>query len=379
MEEMRVKTTIITKSSRFAEIENPWNELVRENSENPFLFSAFVMRQMTHKISEGWTPNILVISGYDGFLGFVPLVKKRKFGIYVADFLVTPSFSPDLVVQRKYKYGLARIMLETLFERQSIHFVEIVMELDSLNLRPLLDACEEKGVCVFVQYEDVPLMNHTILNVDKTWKEFCELRGTKFRRRLKVMQQKLQKTGQLTIRYYQNEEIDKDAIKKVFEIERNSWKQDSRARKRRRFDRILNDIIEASQQTVKVEPDFRYELWILELDKQPISYCLAVQYKKTVFFPKSSFDERYRKLSPGIYVLNEAYHAHFDRDKPAKIDFMTKFPHYHIWSDSYLPRVRIIMSKGLVPKLIGMILAHTASRKTIRRILSFSNLINIQD
>jgi hypothetical protein len=85
-----------------------------------------------------------------------------------------------------------------------------------------------------------------------------------------------------------------------------SWKERWRTERGADLDSDLMMIWEASHHLTETESQFGVKVWFLEADNRPLAYVLVLQHKKVAFLCKSSFDERYRRFSPGIYALNAA-------------------------------------------------------------------------
>jgi hypothetical protein len=107
-------------------------------------------------------------------------------------------------------------------------------------------------------------------------------------------------------------------------------------------------ILGASQHTAEIEPSFKWDVWFLELNNQAIAYSLFIKYKGVSYVAKTSYDKRYRRLYPGIYVTNAAICEFFNKRQIRKIDFLTDLPFHGTWTSLCSPRVRIMMARSTV-------------------------------
>jgi len=155
-----------------------------------------------------------------------------------------------------------------------------------------------------------------------------------------------------------------EVIDQVLGIEKSSWKEEWRVARRAKVDRFLLAILEASRKVTGTQASWMVHL--LELDGQPIAYCLINIYGNAAFLAKSSYDQRYKKLSPGIFVLNSVIRELFDRGDIVTIDFLTDMSYHHIWADDSLPRVRMLLTRGLLATLVRPVLDKVRVRLALR-------------
>ena len=78
---MRFLIRVISDISGLLEIENVWNEFVRDHTESPFLLSGFTKEFIRVNAEKGWTPMLLVFSVDNNIIGIAPLAIKTKFGV----------------------------------------------------------------------------------------------------------------------------------------------------------------------------------------------------------------------------------------------------------------------------------------------------------
>jgi len=214
-------------------------------------------------------------------------------------------------------------------------------------------------------------MGSCIVPTRHTWDEFETLRGSGFRRKFKRIERHLDRAGSWKIACVENGNRGSDAFKRIVDVEKMSWKEALRIRKRKKMDQELLMIWKESQYMTSIEPDFNWSVWLLELNDRTLSYVFVLQYKGVAYLVKTSYDERYRRFAPGIYILNAAIRELFNKGQVSKIDFLTDFPFMRIWTSICLPRVRVLMLQKSVPHPI---VRFALSSKPVRKILaSLSN------
>jgi hypothetical protein len=139
-----------------------------------------------------------------------------------------------------------------------------------------------------------------------------------------------------------------------------------------RIDSDLLMIWRASQYTAENQRDFKWSVRFLELNNEAIVYTLIIQYKKTAYLMKTSFNNGYKKFSPGTYILNSTIHELFNKREIDKIDFLTDLPFHRVWAFICLPRCRFIMSRSpIIMIVIGSILKSRYIKQVGKKILNF--------
>ena len=76
-------------------------------------------------------------------------------------------------------------------------------------------------------------------------------------------------------------------------IGKMSWKENWRSQTGSTVDKVLLWNGDSSLSLVKVNPDFKFNIWFLELYDQAIAYDSVIEYRGTAFFVKTSHAEKY--------------------------------------------------------------------------------------
>jgi len=303
---------------------------------------------MEFYLSRGWTPLVLVTSKDNTIVGIAPLITNKKFGVRFAKFVGNAWFPPDFIVDDRYRETCIARTLDFLFKTLQCHFVEFTLPAESPNLRILKQKCKGNKIYFCTK----PAIGHCIIPIRCTWDEFKASRGRNFRRKFKKIERKLDRAGSWRIMCIENENNGSDAIKKILDVEKMSWKETWRTQMGVKIDPDLPMIWKAAQYTARTEPDFKWSAWFLELNGKTLAYCLFFQHKEVAFDVKTSYDERYKKFYPGVYVNNVAIRELFNRREVRNIDFLIDLPFHRIWTSKCLPRVRVMMSRKGVSSVI---------------------------
>jgi hypothetical protein len=309
----------------------------------------------------GYTPILLIFSADNKMVGIAPLMTTRKFGVRFIRPLNKNWYSPDFIIDDRYRETCIAKTIEVVFKRLHCQYVELIFPVESPNLRILKQTCNDKKIYCWSK----PDMGHCIIPIEKTWDEFIKARGWNFRRRFRRIEKKLNTAGSWSISREESPIEESEAIHTLFSVDKRSWKEDWR-RVREMEDQDLINIVLGSLYTARIEPHFKWSIWFLELNTQAIAYSLLLQFKELALIMKTSYDKRYKKLFPGIYVNNALIRELFENTKIKRIDWLTDLEFHRNWTTICLPRVRVLLSqKGLISPLLGFTLASTSTRKLL--------------
>jgi hypothetical protein len=118
--------------------------------------------------------------------------------------------------------------------------------------------------------------------------------------------------------------------------------------------------------TAGTQSGFEWDVWFLDFNDRPIAYVLVMKYKETAFIAKTSFDERYKKLYPGIYIVNVAIRDIFHQGQVRTVDFLTNLPFETRWKPFCVRRIELLMCrKEIIPTMLASILMSTFAGKLL--------------
>ena len=360
---------MIINASRLSEIEHEWNSLVNRCSQNPFLLSGFIKQFMEFNSQKGWLPLVLAFSAEKRLVGIAPLRVKRQFGIKFVKFLIRNWFSPDFVIEDKYREACIRQILKLLFNEFRCQFAEFMFPYDSKNLDSLKKNARKLALFFAVRASSLQWsdMRHSVILVNENWEKFIKSRRN-FRRKLRKIEKSLNKLGIWRIRVFGNGEIDKSVLNSVLDIERRSWKQIWRMEKKIAEDYDLLMTLNGAIETSELDRNFKWYIWFLEANGLNIAYSLVLIFKQTAYIVKTSYDKSYRKYYPGIFVNNAAIQDLFRSENIKTIDWLTDLEFHRNWTSLSLPRVRVLISRRKLPVLFGYTYTSDLTREILAMI-----------
>jgi hypothetical protein len=338
---MTFTLSVVYRTEDLYKIRDRWDNFIKKCSCNPFFLVDFVTKFMglcDYRLSY---PLILVAEENAEVVGVVPLVIKRNFNFLKANFLFKPHFSPDFIVDEHYRNTFLRNTIDFILNNLRCNFVDLVLPSQSPNVNVLEEICAYNKLHFRKRPDE--RIGYCLLEVKTSWRDFERLRGGDFRRKFRRMERKMLRLGGYEVISLENNY--NALLEGITCIEKKSWKERWRIKKRAYTDPELIALLNGIKNMKLGFPDFKWKVWFLKIRNELVSYALVLQFKDQGFITKTSFDERYRKYYPGIYIVHIAIRDLFENSKVKSIDFQTNFPFMKTWNPQVIPRVRFMIGK----------------------------------
>ncbi|MEM1582422.1 MAG: hypothetical protein QXK89_07945 [Candidatus Bathyarchaeia archaeon] len=333
---------VITDFEGLRKIENEWNSFITDHTDNPFLLSGYVKEFMDINLLRGWLPLIFVALENKKVVGFAPFALKRRFNVLLNKSLLSLHFSPDLLVCEVYREKFIRLVIRRLFHDVGCQLLDLTLPAESQNIEIFKKICKINNLS-FREY--LTLENgHCILPINCSWGSFEKLCGGNFRRLFKRLEHKMMMAGGYEV--ICAEKVRDSVFKDILYIDKKSWKEVWRKKKRMEVDPELFAIWRGTVYLSGKVPDLKWKVWFLKINNVLASYAFTLQFKNVGYIAKTSFNNEFRNFYPGIYVINVAIKDFFDRGEVEKIDFQTNLPFMRRWNPTLRPRVRVMIGKG---------------------------------
>jgi hypothetical protein len=357
----KLSVTVISSVKDLSKIEKEIDAFIVSHTTNPFMLVPFLKVKMRSVSSRKLTPIVLVFRADEKIVGVATFVLKRAQGIlrtllreqlgaYSADSLFEWYFSPDYIFDDAYRKESTLCVLNFLFDTMDCRFVTACLPAGSSNINLLTHQCKADGTSLRITSSAD--MAYRLLPVNCSWDSFQSDKGKNYRRKFKKMERTFGVAGSSNVFFFENEAATKDAFQRILEIEKASWKQKNNFQNGFTLDSDLADFWEMASMAFKEYDGFKLLVWLLELNGVSIAYSVGCQYKGTAYLVKTSFDDRWRKLSPGIYINALAIRDLFRSGEVKAISFMTNLTFHERWTSLYLPRIKVSMWRGALPRLL---------------------------
>jgi hypothetical protein len=348
---MKINTKIFTNADELSKIKKDLDIFLSSCRKNPFCLYPFVENYMRSSCKDS-IPVILVSSINKKIVGLAPLQLRRTLFFWRAKFLFQYFVSPDFIVFDEYREDVLRNFLHIIVKKLKCKIVDLDLPAESQNL-PVLERVSSDYKLVF-EKQFMDAKSHCLISVQGSLSEFEKSQGGQFKRKFRRISRNLDERGEWKINIVENLQNDqnaKDSFDKMMTIERMSWKEKWRLQTGCSVDKDLLWFWDSSLSATKTNPDFKCKIWFLEVNNQSIAYHFVIEYRGTAFITKTSFDEKYRQLSPGIF-LHQAIIAELFRTREIEtIDFLTNLPFMKTWNATCLPRVTFTLNRSFISNL----------------------------
>lgn len=357
----------ITNISKLRETKDSWNAFINRYSDNPFFLYEFLTEYIDMNREQSWDPLIFVGHDDDEIVGIAPLMTKKVLGVRLVTTILKPYDTPDFIVIEKFRKEFIECIIDHLFQTIGCNVIDLVLSPQTKNLDILVKMCRVKRI----RFGTEPYIGHRMLKVNGDWKLFEKHMTGTSRKHFRQAERKLNDMGSCKIMCFEKKERKSVGDHKLVEIDKRSWKETWRARRGKKIDPELLILLNGSGQVASSVPDFKCKTWVLELNNRPIAFVVIIQYKKTAYIAKTSYvaHASYERYSPGLLIMNAAIRDLFEGKSVVDIDFLTDMPFMKRWPTSCQRRTRILLTKGMLERLVASLYLNRNIRRIVKGIL----------
>jgi len=353
---MTISTLVVTDIDRFIGMKDFWDGELKDHTDDPFLLSCMLIEQWKLSQKLGWNPLLMLFVSSGEIIGFAPLLMRSNLG-----FRQVSNFDhyrwPDFFSDNNREVCIDK-MLSFLFKQLNCESASLTFEDESDNLRTLQKVCASRGL----KFTKAPQEGQAIIPITGSLNSYKESLKRKDRKEFERNGRKLDKLGSWQISCFA---LNHSSISKIWAIERFSWKANLEGKKKALKTLGLESILNGIQRNSESEPLFESEVWTLELNNLPLAYVVVMKRNKTVFFVKTSFDSRFKIVSPGMFLMNELIERVFENMVAEKIDFISNIPCVQVWKPLVKKRAVItILRNPSLSRARNLVFENRVSLKT---------------
>jgi hypothetical protein len=286
--------------------------------------------------------------------------KPRLFKFRSAKFVLPDFWSPDFVAEPEHKRQFVEMVMSLLFDRLGCSSATLALPSESPSVPLLLKWCTTRGMAMS-RSPGVDHPRHAMLSVQGTWDDFLSSREKNFVRRYLISERRLDRAGRWGVTFGKIDS--QDVVDKILEVDRRSWKQKWRDERRDR-EWMREWGADTDEDLVRVLDFYRFAptsefcpiYWLLELDNRPISFCVAIIMGGVAYLIKASYDEQYRRFSPGTVLLMRAFRQLFESKAVSRIEFFTFYDYMQPWTSEKAERETFLIEnhRGAFKLLMGI-------------------------
>lgn len=302
----------ITNVNKIPELTEVWKKIIDVSKcENLFLTYEWITIWLKHF----WKDKpilFLLIKNEKEPIGLAPLLVDGE-----KEVLLFPvnghTYRPNLIFGRD-REELLKVLFSHLRNRNPmVNLCLHEVELDSFLAKSLPKVAREcRIVTVFKKVSSSPF-----LSINTDWESFLNSKSKHFREEQKRKINKMRKTGQLDFVKVSNPEQIHEAMRDILIIERNSWKEKEGS--------SLTAVPGLQEFYLDVAEAFAKKhclcTYLAYFNSVPIAHLFGIAYESRYYALKTSYDESYKELSPGVVLFNYALQDIF-QSKLKEFDFL---------------------------------------------------------
>lgn len=344
---------VISDLDCFSSLRDFWDRELKDLVNNPLLSSCLLTEYYKLSHVMGWQPFLFVFLSNKRIVGFAPLLMRSRFGFReVAN--IHQFVSVDFFADDSREFCVDRL-IDLLFHRFNCASINLTFEKEAATQRVLEVICDRRGL----SYSKMPADGEAMIPVNKSWESFQASLGWKRRKSLRRIARRVDGLGSWKI---DCKNLDSASCKRIREVEAHSWKNKLTGKDKIIKELDLQHVLKAAQENSQVDP-FEVEVWFLNIDSVPISYQLVLLHNGVAFFTKTSYDSRFKKASPGIFLINHIIEQIFKEQAVNEISFVSNLPFEHYWNPLVKERTSMKIEKSaLVSKLRHLLFKNRFSR-----------------
>jgi CelD/BcsL family acetyltransferase involved in cellulose biosynthesis len=300
-----------------AALRSDWNELFRARSNEPSTSFEWTFAMVRHHVRAGDRPFLLSLKSRGRLVGLVPLL-ARTFRLFGCDVVLLAPLSEDYnthsdLLLRHDSPEVVRAFVAALFRLNvSWDCFRMARLLEGSPVATLLERCLAEAGRSHLIRDGLPAYE---LPLPRSFDGYLAGRSSKFRNHLKRFERRLEAAGRIAVHEVTDAHQLDVAYEAVLAIERSSWKH----RHGTGITAVPRQLAFYREFAREALAAGRLHLQWLALNDRPVAYNFGFLHDARYHYLKTSYDARYRQLSPATYLrarlierLIEQRVAHFD-------------------------------------------------------------------
>jgi len=281
--------------------ESAWNELFSSGVFEPSTSFYWTHAWLSHGLKQNDSFLLAVLSESGKITGILPLVIRttRYLGIAIKRLAPVSEYyntHGDILIAKKLFAELAKTLLaeiETSGQKWDRFEMSQILETNDI-VHGLTSTALEDSYHLQIQKTEPSYF----ITLASAYDDYLAARSRNFRKILKKCEKKMMLEGPAEVRQYDDFQTLEDAYKQLLAIEEKSWKSSQGTaivslHHQKSFYRAL---CEAASKEGILHLHFLYSNGV------PIAYNLGLIANNTYYYLKTSYDEKYKHLSPSTFL-----------------------------------------------------------------------------
>lgn len=346
--------SLIEDERKFESLHDEWNNLLKLSAVNSIFLTHEWLWTWWRHFKKGRELRIITVRRNEELIGIAPLMIKRlapecfKQG-GVLEFIGTPfNDEADFIINKDFFRDTLLSIVSFLRRQESMWNIINLREIpsDSPNLAILNSELGRPNSELV--YRSWTRSISPFIKTDAEWDEFLKGKGSKFRNNLKRDERLAEQAGRIEYEVFKGQDITDENIKRVFDVERRSWKEKKGTplfsdRRNRNFFIEIGKIFSLRDWMI---------IYMLKLDGMDIAFQMCFDYNEKIWEYTTAYDRDYSRISPGKIILKTVVKDTFDKKK-REYDFLRGDERYKkVWAENSREMRQVgIVKKGIYPLL----------------------------
>lgn len=200
------------------------------------------------------------------------------------------------------------------------------------------------------------------IQIDGKWESFFLSKSRHFRRRIRKKEKAIEKAGQVSIRIRTRPVDVERTLEAIFTVERHSWKA-----KRAQFISGDPTLVKFYTELARRAAELGWlRVHLLFFDSKPVAFIFGLVHDNKYYALKTSYDERYSQLSPGVVLVSHAIRDAFSQELQA-FDFLGEDSRWkHQWATDFNPHSTICIAPRTRLQCAGCHFYHAQLKPSIK-------------
>jgi len=287
----------ITNVSQLPEIEGDWRKILDlSGCKNLFLTYEWITVWLNHF----WKDKpilFLLIKNEKGPVGLAPLLVDGE-----KEALVFPvnghTYRPNLIFGGDHTELLKSLFAHLRETSRRVKLFLYEVELDSALVKTLPNIAREcRIVTVFKKVSSSPF-----LSIHTDWESFLKSKSKHFREEQKRKANKMRRAGRVDFVKVSNPDQIHEVMRDILSVERNSWKEKegSSFTAGPGLQGFYSDVAETFARKHCLCT------YLVYFNSVPVAHLFGIAYENRYYALKTSYDESYKELSPGVFLFTSA-------------------------------------------------------------------------
>jgi len=319
----------ISRFEDFVSLEKDWNRLLDSNEIDSVFLSHGWFKCFWDAWGNGKKLRILVARKGNRLVGLAPLMlySGRHLGLPAKIFsFIENDECPHcgFVVPKKAVCDVIPAFFDYIYAHQKAWDILVLrkMPVGISQIDYIKTHCHQNKN----KWLDKPSLSSPFLRTESDWESFYSGKSQRFKKRIRYMQNKISKLGEIIISESHVPAEVKELMEQIYAVGARSWK----ARVGKAIGSSVQNRRFFSQLPGALAPEGKVYIWLLRLNNQLIAFEYHVRQSNVVYALRSSFDEAYRPWGPGSVLDFEVVRSLFK----------SKVNHYDMCGGPYAHKLR---------------------------------------